>query len=348
MKLLRQFLIILAISFVGEALKYLLPLPVPASIYGMVILFVGLLTGLIKLSWVKDAGKFLIAVMPVMFIPAGVGLMSSWGVLKPMLVPVLVVTVVAIITVMALTRRENYAKQKEMRLILMNDFFRESLFAGVTLSLLSYFIGSVLKKKFKLGIFNPLLISIIITIIVLAVSGVDYNVYNQGARYLSWFLTPATVCLAIPLYEQWSLLKKNYKAVVVGIASGVLTSLTTVLVLSKIMNLSHAEYVTLLPKSITTAIGMGVSEELGGYVTITVAVIVVTGVLGNIFGELICKIFRIKEPIAKGLALESAAHAIGTAKAMEMGEIEGAMSSLSIAVAGILTVALSSVFAGFM
>ena len=227
----------------------------------------------------------------------------------------------------------------------MNDFFRESLFAGVTLSLLSYFIGSVLKKKFKLGIFNPLLISIIITIIVLAVSGVDYDVYNQGARYLSWFLTPATVCLAIPLYEQWSLLKKNYKAVVVGIASGVLTSLTTVLVLSKIMNLSHAEYVTLLPKSITTAIGMGVSEELGGYVTITVAV---TGVLGNIFGELICKIFRIKEPIAKGLALGSAAHAIGTAKAMEMGEIEGAMSSLSIAVAGILTVVLSSVFAGFM
>ena len=210
----------------------------------------------------------------------------------------------------------------------MNDFFRESLFAGVTLSLLSYFIGSVLKKKFKLGIFNPLLISIIITIIVLAVSGVDYDVYNQGARYLSWFLTPATVCLAIPLYEQWSLLKKNYKAVVVGIASGVLTSLTTVLVLSKLMNLSHAEYVTLLPKSITTAIGMGVSEELGGYVTITVAVIVVTGVLGNIFGELICKIFRIKEPIAKGLALGSAAHAIGTAKAMEMGEIEGAMSSL--------------------
>ena len=98
MKLLRQFLIILAISFVGEALKYLIPLPVPASIYGMVILFVGLLTGLIKLRWVKDAGKFLIAVMPVMFIPAGVGLMSSWGVLKPMLVPVLVVTVVAIIT----------------------------------------------------------------------------------------------------------------------------------------------------------------------------------------------------------------------------------------------------------
>ena len=230
----------------------------------------------------------------------------------------------------------------------MNDFFRESLFAGVTLSLLSYFIGSVLKKKFKLGIFNPLLISIIITIIVLAVSGVDYNVYNQGARYLSWFLTPATVCLAIPLYEQWSLLKKNYKAVVVGIASGVLTSLTTVLVLSKIMNLSHAEYVTLLPKSITTAIGMGVSEELGGYVTITVAVIIITGIFGYITADAVLKLFHIEEPIAKGIAIGSASHAVGTAKAMELGEIEGAMSSLSIAVSGILTVVAAMVYANFL
>ncbi|MDD6333536.1 MAG: LrgB family protein [Clostridia bacterium] len=230
----------------------------------------------------------------------------------------------------------------------MNNFFRESLFAGVTLSLVAYLLGSLLKKKFKLGIFNPLLISIIFTILVLVGTSVDYEAYNQGARYLSWFLTPATVCLAIPLYEQWQLLKKNFKAVISGIAAGVLTSLFTVFLLAKIMHLSHAEYVTLLPKSITTAIGMGVSEELGGYVTITVAVIVVTGVLGNIFGELICKIFRIKEPIAKGLAIGSAAHAIGTAKAMEMGEIEGAMSSLSIAVAGILTVVFSSVFAGLM
>ena len=230
----------------------------------------------------------------------------------------------------------------------MNDFFRESLFAGVTLSLLSYFIGSVLKKKFKLGIFNPLLISIIITIIVLAVSGVDYDVYNQGARYLSWFLTPATVCLAIPLYEQWSLLKKNYKAVVVGIASGVLTSLTTVLVLSKIMNLSHAEYVTLLPKSITTAIGMGVSEELGGYVTITVAVIIITGIFGYITADAVLKLFHIEEPIAKGIAIGSASHAVGTAKAMELGEIEGAMSSLSIAVSGILTVVAAMVYANLL
>ncbi|WP_455949728.1 LrgB family protein [Eubacterium sp.] len=230
----------------------------------------------------------------------------------------------------------------------MSDFFETSVFAGVTVSLIAYFVGMFLKKKLKLAIFNPLLVSIIFTIIVLVMSKVDYKVYNEGAKYLSWFLTPATVCLAIPLYEQWQLLKKNYKAVIVGITSGVLTSLLTVFVLSLVMNLDHAQYVTLLPKSITTAIGMGLSEELGGYVTITVAVIVITGVLGNILGEVICKLFRIEEPIAKGLALGSASHAIGTAKAMEMGEIEGAMSSLSIAVAGILTVVFSSAFANFI
>ena len=230
----------------------------------------------------------------------------------------------------------------------MSSLFQTSAFAGVTLSLIAYFVGIILKKKFKLAILNPLLISIIITILVLVVSHVDYDTYNAGAKYLSWFLTPATVCLAIPLYEQWQLLKKNFKAVFVGIASGVLTSLLSIFVFCKIMRLSHTDYVTLLPKSITTAIGMGVSEELGGYVTITVAVIVVTGVLGNILGPMVCKLFKITEPISKGLALGTSSHAIGTAKAIEMGEVEGAMSSLSIAVSGILTVILASVFANFM
>ena len=230
----------------------------------------------------------------------------------------------------------------------MSEFTETSMFAGDTVRLLEKNIGALLKKKFKLAIFNPLLISIVLTIIMLVIADIDYDVYAQGADYLSWFLTPATVCLAIPLYEQWELLKHNVKAVMLGITAGVLASLTTVLVLSLIMHLSHEEYVTLLPKSITTAIGMGVSEELGGYVTITVAVIIVTGVIGNIFGELICKIFRITEPISKGIAFGSASHAIGTAKAMELGDVEGAMSSLSIAVSGILTVVGASIFAHFM
>lgn len=227
----------------------------------------------------------------------------------------------------------------------MSNFFESSAFLGVAVSLLSYALGSFLKKKFKTGIFNPLLISIVITIVFLLTCNIDYDTYNDGAKYLSWLLTPATVCLAIPLYQQIELLKKNHKAVLVGILSGVLTSLTTIMIFAFIFKLSHKEYVTMLPKSITTAIGIGVSEELGGYVTITVAVIILTGVLGNILAEGICKLFKINHPIAKGIAIGTASHAIGTVKAMELGEIEGAMSSLSIAVSGILTVVGSIGFA---
>lgn len=230
----------------------------------------------------------------------------------------------------------------------MIEFLENSVFWGAAISLLAYEFGLLLKKKFKMAIFNPLLIAIFCVIGILAVLGVDYQKYNEGGKYLSYLLTPATVCLAVPLYEQLSLLKKNLKAVAAGIISGVLASLVSVFLLAKMFQLSHEQYVTLLPKSITTAIGMGVSEELGGIVTITVAVIIITGVLGNMIGELICKIFRIQDPIAKGLALGTSAHAIGTAKAMELGEVEGAMSSLAIAVAGLLTVIAASVFAGFM
>lgn len=177
---------------------------------------------------------------------------------------------------------------------------------------------------------------------------IDYQTYYDGAQYLSYLLTPATVCLAVPLYEQLTVLKRHWKAILLGTASGVLSSLTSILILARLFSLSREQYVTLLPKSITTAIGMGVSEELGGIVTVTVAVIIITGILGNIIAEAVCKIFKIEEPIAKGLALGTAAHAIGTVKAMEMGEVEGAMSSLAIAVSGLMTVVGASVFAQFM
>lgn len=229
----------------------------------------------------------------------------------------------------------------------MNEFFQASAFFGVVISLFSYMTGVWLKKKFKLAIFNPLLISIVFTIVFLLIFKIDYQTYNNSAKYLSYLLTPATVCLAIPLYEKFELLKKNKKAIVLGISSGVLTSLLSVLAFSVLLKLNHEEYVTLLPKSITTAIGMGVSEELGGYVPVTVAVIIVTGVIGNVIADGVCKLFKITEPIAKGVAIGTASHAIGTTKAMEMGETEGAMSSLSIVVSSVLTVVASAVFAKF-
>lgn len=229
----------------------------------------------------------------------------------------------------------------------MHSLLEQSVFFGVAVSIAAYEAGSLLKKKYHSALFNPLLLSVAATIVLLVLFRIDYDTYYEGAKYLSYLLTPATVCLAVPMYEQLELLKKNLKAVMVGIISGVLMSLGCILVMAIVFGLNHETYVTLLPKSITTAIGMGVSEELGGYVTITVATIVITGVLGNIIGEGLCKLFHIEEPIAKGVALGTASHAIGTARAMEMGEIEGAMASLSIAVAGLLTVVGALVFSYF-
>ncbi|MBQ9872790.1 MAG: LrgB family protein [Eubacterium sp.] len=230
----------------------------------------------------------------------------------------------------------------------MKEFFQHTVFFGVFISLFSYFIGVFLRKKTKLAIFNPLLIAILLTMGVLLWLNIDYETYEGSAKYLSYLLTPATVALAIPLYEQIELLKKNWKAVFAGIFTGVLSSMLSVLLFALVFRLSHAEYVTFLPKSITTAIGMGVSEELGGYVAITVAVIIITGIIGNIFAELICRLFRIKEPIAVGIAIGSSSHALGTAKAMEIGDVEGAMSSLSIVVSGLLTVLGAMVFSHFL
>ncbi|OUP63836.1 hypothetical protein B5F13_09530 [Drancourtella sp. An177] len=230
----------------------------------------------------------------------------------------------------------------------MKELISGALFFGPALSLLAYEAGLIVKRKFKLAILNPLLIATTIIIGVLAVAGIEYEKYNESAKYISYFLTPATVALAVPLYEQLSLLKKHFAAVMSGIIAGVMASMISILLLSKLFGLTHEQYVTLLPKSITTAIGMGVSEEMGGIVTITVAVIIITGIVGGITAEFVYMIFRITEPVAKGLALGTSAHAMGTSKAMEMGDVEGAMSSLAIAVAGLLTVVAASVFAEFL
>ena len=175
----------------------------------------------------------------------------------------------------------------------MMEFIKNSAFFGAMISLIAYEIGLILKKKFKMAIFNPLLISIICVIGVLLIFHIDYDDYNEGGKYISYLLTPATVCLAVPLYEQIHLLKKNLKAVAAGIFSGTLAGLCSILLMAKLFGFDHQEYVTMLPKSITTAIGMGVSEELGGIVTITVAVIIITGVLGNMIAEVVYKIAKI-------------------------------------------------------
>ena len=220
----------------------------------------------------------------------------------------------------------------------MNEILSQSIFFGIAITLVTYEIGLWIKQKTGKAIANPLLISVILIVAVLLLFHIDYETYANGAQYISIFLTPATVSLAVPLYRQLELLKTYPKAIFGGIIAGVLTAMVSVFALSLMFGLNHEQYVTLLPKSITTAIGMGVSEEAGGIVTLTVMSIILTGVIGNVLGELVFRITGVRHPIARGLALGTSAHAIGTAKALELGEIEGAMSSLSIAVAGLMTV----------
>lgn len=230
----------------------------------------------------------------------------------------------------------------------MNKLLADSIYFGMTVSIIGYGIGLLVQKKLKNGLFNPLLISIIFVIAVIKIFDIRYETYDETAKYLSYLLTPATVALAVPLYQKINLLKENLWAVGLSIVAGVLSSMGSVFLLSWMFQLSHEQYVSLLPKSITTAIGMGISEELGGIVAISVAAITITGILGNVIAELVCIIFRITDPIAKGLAIGTASHAAGTSKALEIGEVEGAMSSLSIAVSGLLTVVFASVFATFL
>lgn len=230
----------------------------------------------------------------------------------------------------------------------MHEFISSSVYFGVFVSLAAYFIGIFLLKKTGLALFNPLLVSVVLIIALLLAADIDYAAYNQSAKMLSSLLTPATICLAVPLYEQIALLKKHKKAILLGILSGVLTSLVCVFSLSLLFGLDHAAYVTLLPKSITTAIGMGVSAELGGHVPITIAVIILTGILGNIIAKSVCRLFSITDPIARGVAIGTSSHAVGTTRAMEMGQIEGALSSLSLVIAGMLTVIIAPFFAAFL
>ena len=230
----------------------------------------------------------------------------------------------------------------------MENLILNSAASGVFISLAAYGIGSLVRKKWNSPLANPLLIAIILVILFLKLSGVEYETYNASAKYLTYLLAPATVSLAIPMYERMQLLKENYAAILTGILSGVLASLVCVLAMALVFHLSQAEYVTLLPKSVTTAIGMDIAKELGGHSEIAAAVIIITGVLGNMAAEPICRIFAIRHPVAKGIALGTSAHAIGTAKAMEMGETEGAMSSLAIVVAGVCTVVGATVFAGLL
>ena len=224
----------------------------------------------------------------------------------------------------------------------MNDIINSPVF-DVLLCLIAYEIGVYINRKTKLSIFNPLLIAMIILIFFLSEFHIKYEAFNNGGQLISFFLYPATVALALPLYKKFSLFKENFLPILIGILCGAATGIICVVLLSKLFNLSNMLTESLIPKSITTPIGMAVSKQLGGIPSVTVVAIILTGILGSVIGPFLNKIFRINDKVAMGIAMGACSHAVGTAKAMEIGETEGAMSGLTMAISGIITVFLAPI-----
>ncbi len=225
----------------------------------------------------------------------------------------------------------------------MSELFASPFF-GVALSVLAFWVGVKIQKKTKLAICNPLLIAAILVICLLLIFRIPYDAYNQGGSLINLFLSPATACLAISIYNKIQLLRKNWLPVVVGCTVGSVVSMGSILLMCRLFALDAAITASLLPKSVTTSIAVGVAEAHGGIPSFTVAAVCITGILGSIAAPFLIRLFRVKNPVAAGLAIGTCSHAVGTSKALEIGETEGAMSGLAMGVSGLITV----VFALFL
>jgi len=227
----------------------------------------------------------------------------------------------------------------------MNEILVDSAYFGLFLSLGAFWIGSCIRKKWNSPLLNPLLIASFICIAFLLIFNIEYETYDKGASHLSYFLTPVTVCLAVPLYRQIQVLKDNMTAVLISITCGSIAHAIIIVIITNIVKLDQTLIYSLLPKSVTTAIAVGISNEIGGIASITLIGVMIAGTSGAVFAPIVLKLFRITEPVAQGLAIGTSSHAMGTTKAVEMGEIQGAMSSLAIVVTGILTVIIVPIVA---
>ena len=224
------------------------------------------------------------------------------------------------------------------------EILTENALFGIIISLLAFEAGLLIYKKTKFPLFNPLLIAIALVISFLIVFNIVVDIYNKGGQFINMFLGPATVVLAVPLYKQLNLLKKYLLPILVGILLGSSIGISSVILLANIFGFEKVLTISLLSKSVTTPIGIEITKQLGGLAPVTVLSIIISGIIGSILGPLLCKKFKINNKVAIGIAIGTASHAVGTSKALELGETEGAMSSLSIGIAGIMTVFLAPTF----
>lgn len=219
-----------------------------------------------------------------------------------------------------------------------------SVYFGLTISLGAYVIGTFIQNKVKSPIANPLIIAAVLIIAFLEITGIPYEDYSNGANYIAMMLVPATALLALQIYRELETLKRNLIPVLAGCAVGSLASMLSVYAMCRLFGLDDVMLYTLLPKSVTTPIAMAVAEQLGGMPSITVAAVIITGVIGAIASPFLVKLFRVRYPVAAGVAIGTCSHALGTTRALEMGEVQGAMSGIAIGISGLVTVLFASFF----
>lgn len=230
----------------------------------------------------------------------------------------------------------------------MTEFLLSSESFCLILTIAAFVFASFLQKKTKLVILNPILIAALLIIAVLLLLDIPNETYQKGNQILRFLMTPATICLAISFYQQFQALKHHIPAITAGVLAGSISSICFVYLAARVFRLDMPLMLSLLPKSVTSAIGAVVSQEIGGLSALTTFAIIITGVLGNIIGPVLCRIFRIQDPIAQGVAFGTATHVIGTAKAVQMNKLTGAVSSLSLTLAGLITVVFLSFLTSFL
>ena len=222
--------------------------------------------------------------------------------------------------------------------------FLSTPYFGLSLTLGAYIFGSFIHRRTGLALANPIIIALAVTITILVVSGISYEDYYSGGQFIDMMLIPSTACLAVPIYRKLELLKKNWLPILAGCAAGAVACIFTVYILCGLFGLGEALTLSMLPKSITTPFGISLSETIGGEPSITVICILITGIVGAMTAPYLCRLFKIDDEIAQGLATGTASHVLGTSKALEMGETQGAMSGLAVPIAGIITVVVALVF----
>lgn len=224
----------------------------------------------------------------------------------------------------------------------MSEIFSSPYF-GVALSVAAFGIGVKLQQKLKTPVCNPLIIAIVLIAGVLLIFKIPYEAYNVGGEIINMFLAPATACLAVAIYTKIKILKQYWLPILVGCTAGSAASMLSVYGMCRLFGLDESLTVSLIPKSVTTPIAVSIAEPAGGVVPITVVAVIGTGILGSIIAPLLIRVFKVTDPMAAGLAIGASSHAVGTSKAIELGEVEGAMSGLAIGVCGIITVLISMV-----